>query len=334
MESLIPRVRRTSWSEDDTDILALIQSGQAAGLGAILITIVRIEGGSPRGLGAHMAVLSDGRYTGYVSGGCADAAVAAEALKMHSQGHNNTVLRDTTLRFGAGSRYMDIQLPCGGAIDLHFCFNPDDNVITDMIARRARREGFALQLDTFSIVTDRGLGTQTGIVSGWQDTVFHRAYPPPVHLLLCGNGIEMTVMAKTAIANGYSAHAIVPDDALAAHLTCLGIPVTTLKSLSSTISLAADAQTAIIFLFHDYDWEMKLLPAALSTNAFYIGALGSPKTHAARLIGLQATGVADEDAARIKGPIGLVPATRNASDLAISVLAEVALYNMHKDCAE
>jgi xanthine dehydrogenase accessory factor len=331
METLSPKPQRTAWSEDDTDILALIQSGQSAGLGAVLITIVGIEGGSPRGLGAQMAVLSDGRYTGYVSGGCADAAVAAEALKLYSEGHNNTVLSDAVLRFGAGSRYMDIQLPCGGAIDLHFCFNPHANVITDMIARRARRECFALQLAPFSIVTNSGLGA--GTVSGWHDTVFRRVYPPPVHLLLCGNGIEMTVMAKTAIANGYSAHAIVPDKELAAYLTHLDIPVTTLKSLSSAISLAADAQTAIIFLFHDFDWEMKLLPAALSTNAFYIGALGSPKTHAARLKGLQAIGVADEVAARIKGPLGIVPATRNAADLAISVLAEVALYNMHKECA-
>jgi xanthine dehydrogenase accessory factor len=313
--------RRVAWSEDVSDIFSLIQDGQAAGLDAILVTIVGIEGGSPRGVGAHMAVLSDGRYLGYVSGGCVEAAVAAEALIMLAEGAS-----DTVIRFGAGSRYMDIKLPCGGAIDLHFCFNPDAKIITEAIARQTRRECFAFRFAPLQIAP------AMDEPSAWHDGQFVRVYPPQTKLLLCGNGLEMTAIAKLARASGYAVEAIALDADLAGRLSALDARVTIPKSLGSDIAVTADAWTAIVFLFHDFDWEMKLIPAALATGAFYIGALGSPKTHQARLEGLRKLGVADVDLARIRGPVGLIPATRDAATLAISVLAEVTLHSRYRNC--
>ncbi len=321
-QSNIPQPRRAAWSEDAGDILSLIRDGGTSGLGTILITIVAIEGGSPRAVGAHMAVLSDGRYLGYVSGGCVEAAVAAEALKMLAAGAENTVLR-----FGAGSRYIDIQLPCGGGIDLHFCFNPDAQIITDAAAQMARRECFSLHLNTLEI------SPANDEPSGWRGENFVRVYPPPLRLLLCGNGIEMAAMARAAKASGYALEAVVPDADMAHHLTGIGVQVHSPKSLSSEITITADAWTAIIFLFHDFDWEMKLLPAAAATDAFYIGAMGSPKTHQTRLEGLNDMGLSAANLSRIRGPIGLIPATRDAANLALSVLAEVALHYAYRNTA-
>ena len=311
--------RRAAWSEDVSDIFSLIQNGQTAGLGVILVTIISIEGGSPRGVGAHMAVLSDGRYLGYVSGGCVEAAVASEALIMLADG-----AKDCIVRFGSGSRYLDIKLPCGGAIDLHFCFNPGADIIAEAIQRRERRECFALRFDPLQIAP------ALDDPSAWHDDRFVRVYPPQTKLLLCGNGIEMIAMAKLAGASGYAAEAIVPDEDLAGRLSALGVTVTIPKSLGSDITIIADEWTAIIFLFHDFDWEMKLLPVVLATNAFFIGALGSPKTHQTRLEGLRKLGVADEYLARIRGPVGLVPAARDAATLAISVLAEITAWRQGK----
>ncbi len=313
--------RRAAWSEDVGDIFNLIQAEQTAGLGVILVTIISIEGGSPRGVGTHMAVLSDGRYLGYVSGGCVEAAVASEALIMLADG-----AEDCIVRFGSGSRYMDIKLPCGGAIDLHFCFNPNADIISDVIMRFAQRECFALRFGPLQIVP------ALDEPSAWHDGQFARVYPPQTKLLLCGNGLEMTAITKLAVASGYAVDAIVSDADLADQLAALGSHVTIPKSLSSHIAVTADAWTAIVLLFHDFDWEMKLIPAALATNAFYIGALGSPKTHQTRLEGLRKLGVAGVDLARIQGPVGLIPATRDAATLAISVLAEVALHSRYRNC--
>jgi xanthine dehydrogenase accessory factor len=76
-------------------------------------------------------------------------------------------------------------------------------------------------------------------------------------------------------------------------------------------------------LFHDHDWEPGILKAALAGDAFYIGALGSRRTHANRLDTLRKLGVSAADLDRITGPIGLVPSMRNATMLAISTMAEI-----------
>jgi len=76
-------------------------------------------------------------------------------------------------------------------------------------------------------------------------------------------------------------------------------------------------------MMHDHDWEPALLAQALTGDAFYIGAVGSPHTHVKRAALLKASGLHDNDIARIKGPIGLVPSLRDASMLAVSTLAEI-----------
>jgi len=76
-------------------------------------------------------------------------------------------------------------------------------------------------------------------------------------------------------------------------------------------------------MFHDHDWEVALLSQALSSEAFYIGAMGSERTHKLRCEALGEAGVSAENIARIKGPIGLIPSMRDANLLALSALAEI-----------
>tara|TARA_R110001606_G_scaffold262838_1_gene411448 strand:+ start:114 stop:380 length:267 start_codon:yes stop_codon:yes gene_type:complete len=76
-------------------------------------------------------------------------------------------------------------------------------------------------------------------------------------------------------------------------------------------------------MFHDVHWETALLKQALDGPAFFIGAVGSAKTHAKRCESLRQAGTSEHDIKRIRGPIGLVPSMRDASMLAISTLAEI-----------
>ena len=78
----------------------------------VLITLVAVTGASTRNPGTHMAVAEDGSSTGSFSGGCIESAVVAEALDVISSG------KPREIRFGTGSPYLDIRLPCGGGIDL------------------------------------------------------------------------------------------------------------------------------------------------------------------------------------------------------------------------
>ena len=93
--------------------LAWIAQGQRVAL----VTLVGIEGSTSRGLGSQMAVAEDGRFAGSFSGGCIEDAIVAEARDVLAARTGRTV------RYGAGSPYIDVRLPCGGGIDL--CFTPD-----------------------------------------------------------------------------------------------------------------------------------------------------------------------------------------------------------------
>jgi xanthine dehydrogenase accessory factor len=84
-------------------------------------------------------------------------------------------------------------------------------------------------------------------------------------------------------------------------------------------------RSALIALTHDPKIDDPALTAALRSNCFYIGALGSRKTHAGRLARLKANGFSDADLARIHGPVGLAIGARAPAEIAISILAEMTL---------
>ena len=87
--------------------------------------------------------------------------------------------------------------------------------------------------------------------------------------------------------------------------------------------LVGDPWTAFVFLFHDHDWEEQLLPHALAQDGFYHGAVGSARTHRARLAGLRASGMPQASIGTLRGGIGLIPATRDPATLALSILGEL-----------
>src|SRR3546814_10428076 len=79
--------------------------------------------------------------------------------------------------------------------------------------------------------------------------------------------------------------------------------------------LEGDPWTAFLFLFHNHDWEPPLLARALETESFWVGAMGSPRTQKARRAALKAYGIEEEIIARVRGPIGLIPHTRDPATL-------------------
>ena len=107
-ETLAPEPRAAFLSDDAIDILAFAADALDQGHAAALVTLVEIRGGAARAIGAQMAVRGDGLYCGYVSGGCTEAAVAADAVIALHKG------MDRNLKLGEGSPFFDIGLPCGG----------------------------------------------------------------------------------------------------------------------------------------------------------------------------------------------------------------------------
>jgi xanthine dehydrogenase accessory factor len=85
------------------------------------------------------------------------------------------------------------------------------------------------------------------------------------------------------------------------------------------------SRSALVTLTHDPRFDDPALVVALRTNCFYLGALGSKKTHAARLLRLKECGFGDDELARIRGPVGLAIGARSPAEIAISILAEMTM---------
>lgn len=279
----------------------------------VLVTLTDVVGSSSRALGTHIAVSETGDFVGSLSGGCVEAAVVGEALQILSRG------RAELIRFGAGSRFIDIRLPCGGGIDLLFTPDPRPELIRQAAARLSQREPVGLLLDR-----DGGIALHADCGTGWRDSGFVASHEPDLRVLVIGHGAEPVAMARLASAYGADVEVLSPDAALVESLGAQGIAARVLVTPRSTSLVEADAFTAIVFLFHDHDWEPALMAAALATPAFFIGAMGSRATHAQRREMLVQTGVDPVQIDRIAGPIGLIPATRDPDTLALSVLAQIA----------
>lgn len=293
--TLMPSPVRANSVDNQAGILGFAIEAAQNGRSA-LATLVEIRGGAARALGAHVAVASDGRYCGYVSGGCVEAAVAAEALEAIAED------RDRIVKFGEGSPFFDIALPCGGGITIAIHVLRDTDVLKDALGDLARRKSLALSYrpETESLVRL----DQVPVRSGWRDKDFVCVYRPVTRVVISGQTGEAEAVRRLAEASGYD-------------LTLIG-------PRSSSQATAIDAFTAVVLLHHDLNLEDDLLRRALSSPAFYIGALGSTRTHRRRIDRLRSIGMPSEAFDRIKAPIGLFGPTRDSTSLALSVLADIA----------
>jgi len=293
--TLVPEPRAAFLSDDAVEILGFAARCLEEGHRAALVTLVEIRGGAARAIGAQMAVREDGLYCGFVSGGCTEAAVAAEAANAISKGV------DRNFRLGEGSPFFDIVLPCGGGITLAIHVLRDGGPISDALAALQRRMPARLRYDPGA----QALSFMPGAgPTGWQDDGFIRQYRPKERLVLAGGLAETGRVAAVAQAAGYD--------------------VLVVERGKAPAPGDVDADTAVAILFHDVDREVPLLEQALATEAFYIGALGSRRTHEKRCAALRERGIDDAALARIRAPIGIFDKARDSRSLAVSVVADVA----------
>ena len=294
--------------------IAFLAEAQEAGFAGGLVTITGIDGGAPKSPGTQMAVLVDGRYAGHVSGGCVESALASEVVPILMGG------ADRVIRFGKGSSYIDIRFPCGGGVDLLIHTAPSAEVLREALLRAEKREAFALAFDP---AASRATIVDANVPTAWRDGLFLRRYLPRTRLVLAGRGPDFEVMARVAAAAEFELCLVTPDSSSADALRDLGVPIEVLGSARQPMRTTIDPWTATVLLFHEHEFEDAILIDAASSPGFYLGALGSQRTHRLRCERLASMNVPSEQIGRIRGPIGIVERTKDAGSLALSVLAEV-----------
>jgi xanthine dehydrogenase accessory factor len=278
---------------------------------AVLVTLVGIAGSSPRALGAQMVVRSDGDYRGSFSGGCIEAAIVGEARSILRAGESRIV------RFGAGSPYIDIRLPCGGGIDLLFTPRPDPGAIAATLARLDARKPAAIRISAAGITAARSAAT-----GGWSGDGFLRPFVPSLRIVAMGHGDALVATARLAHFLGADVRALSPASTDVAGLAAAGIAATPIDHRAPP-PLRGDRWTAFALLFHDHEWEEVLLPWALRQPHLHVSAIGGAQSRRDRLRMLRGKGFDEPTLAHFRNPAGLIPATRDPATLALSVIAQI-----------
>jgi xanthine dehydrogenase accessory factor len=302
------------------DVLPMLFGWRADGLKTALVTVVGIEGAAPRPVGAHMAVAEDGRFIGYLSGGCLEQAVVLEAQRAIHDGRNRLV------RYGKGSPYIDVKLPCESGIDLYFDQGLSDSVLQRIADGRRKRIPMVVRTDLQSgrsdilDVTGAGPASAPCVRDGWN---FSRLILPDIRLMLIGGGPSVGAIARLIRLLGLEIEVHSPDATALDEVRLAGCPAYELKQDSIPNPERLDTWSAAALAFHEHAWEPPILAQLLQSKCFYIGALGSRAVHASRVAALRERGFAAEDLARIRAPIGLIPGARSRATIGLGVVAEL-----------
>lgn len=332
------------------DILPDIQRWLAEDRSIGLATVIQTWGSSPRGVGSKMAFTSDGRIAGSVSGGCVENAVVEagiRSLEMHLP---------QLLQFGvADETAWEVGLACGGSIsvfvqplDRNFfarvgsVLEKDQRAVSGTIVRGSDetvgrqflmlKEGPVTNLpgtgydrqipELASEVLSQGTSRLVKL-SEELEVFFETILPPPTLIVVGGVHIAVTLtsLAKTL---GYRTILIDPRRAWGNQDRFPDVdqliqfwPEDALGRLNVSES------TAVAVLTHDPKVDDPALKIALSSPAFYVGALGSQSTNTKRLERLINDGVSEAQLSRLRAPIGLDIGALSPGEIALAIMAEV-----------
>ena len=284
-----------------------------AGEPGVLALITGTQGPSYRPVGAAMAFLAGDVRIGTLSSGCVEADLALHAAEALAAGTPRTVL------YGRGSPYMDIQLPCGGGLEILLVPAPERAALRRFSATLDARRPAMLHVGR----KDGAIGVAEGEPRAVGEDRFAVRFEPELRFFVFGKGPEASTFAGLVRSAGYPNLLLSPDRETLEAGRALGCATRHLVARAMPADIEPDAWSSVVLFFHDHDWEPPILAGALATEAFYIGAQGSRRARAARMRELEAMGVDAAARDRLYGPIGLVPSAREARTLAVSVLAEI-----------
>ncbi|MCW1920642.1 XdhC family protein [Rhodobacter sp. KR11] len=289
-----------------------------AGRGAVLATVIETWGSAPRRVGSQLVIDGQMAMEGSVSGGCVEGAVVEEALAALQDG------RPRVLTYGVSDdQAFAVGLACGGTIRILVepvaGFLP---LLQDLVAARAARQPVAYQVNLATF--DRSLSDQADPAlfradkSGVAGDIFTHIHNPPLRLVVIGAVHIAQALVPMARTCGFDVTVIDPRDAFGAEARFPGTTLLQDWPDEALAALAPDARTAIVTLTHDPKLDDPGLRAALASPAFYIGCLGSTRTHAKRLERLQGL-----ETARLRAPVGLNIGAATPAEIAVSILAQI-----------
>ncbi len=317
----------------DVMVLRTLQGWRAAGRRALLATVVRTWGSSPRPVGSIMALCEDGSVVGSVSGGCIEDDLIDRHTRAYAQGvptadagkdHCIPSGPPTFVKYGVtADEAHRFGLPCGGTLELLLEYDPDPNSLATLIT--ALEAGRLMQR---SVRLADGVATLTPAAAPTELVVdaekLTNTFGPEYRMLLIGAGQLAEYLATMALFNGF---AVTVCDPREEYRGSWNVPAATVVSdMPDDVVLAfkPDRRSCVVALTHDPKLDDLALLEALNTDAFYVGGIGSRRNNEARHARMiEHFDQTEESLARLRGPIGIYIGSKTPPEIAVSVMAEI-----------
>ena len=305
----------------------------SAGKQAALATVVQTWGSAPRPQGSQLVISNEAEIQGSVSGGCVESAVVAEALDALENGKSRVV------EYGiSDDDAFAVGLACGGTIRIMIepigvGNGPSQAMIQELVDGRSKRtpmiyavnpetweRRFIQNGDPLEIPAEKA---RISDKSGFEEDWFLGVHNPPLRMIVVGAvhiAQPLLLMAREA---GYDPYLIDPREAFGAAHRFPGETISNDWPDEAIKTHGIDGRTALITLSHDPKIDDPALIEGLGSEAFYIGALGSKRTHSKRVTRLLGIGLSEVQIGKIHSPIGADIGSKSPAEIAISIMAEI-----------
>jgi xanthine dehydrogenase accessory factor len=310
----------------DVMVLRALRDWRVAGKRALLATVVRTWGSSPRPIGSIMALCEDGAVVGSVSGGCIEDDLIYRFTQAYSgkePGHEIPSGPPSFVKYGVtADEAHRFGLPCGGTLELLLEYDPDASRLVELVqaleAGKLMRR--SVRLADGQVTLAEATSPQELSINGELVNTFG----PEYRMLLIGAGQLTEYLATMALFSGFAVTVCDPREEYRGAWSVPGARVVSDMPDDVVTAFKPDRRSCVVALTHDPKLDDLALLEALKTEAFYVGAIGSRRNNEARHARMQEHfDLTEEDLKRLRGPIGIYIGSKTPPEIAVSIMAEI-----------
>ena len=311
----------------DVMVLRTLRDWRLGGKRALLATVVRTWGSSPRPVGSIMALCEDGSVVGSVSGGCIEDDLIyrfTQAYAGKKPGHDIPSGPPAFVKYGiTADEAHRFGLPCGGTLELLLEYDPEADALSALV--QELEAGRLMQREvrlSDGAVTLAPADKPTELVADERRVV--NTFGPEYRMLLIGAGQLTEYLATMALFNGFAVTVCDPREEYRGAWNVPAARVVADMPDDVVTAFRPDRRSCVVALTHDPKLDDLALLEALKSDAFYVGAIGSRRNNEARRERMKEHfGQTEGSLARLRGPIGIYIGSKTPPEIAVSVMAEI-----------
>ena len=323
----------------DVMVLRTLRDWRMAGKRALLATVVRTWGSSPRPVGSIMALCEDGAVVGSVSGGCIEDDLIHSFTRAYARVKLSEPPRTPQdgdamhelpsgaprfLKYGiSADEAHRFGLPCGGTLELLLEFDPDAASLAQLVHALS---GGQLMQRRLCLVDGQVVlaAARTPQALSLTTTELVNTFGPEYRMLLIGAGQLTEYLATMALFSGFAVTVCDPREEYRGAWSVPGATVLGEMPDDVVAAFKPDRRSCVVALTHDPKLDDMALLEALKTEAFYVGAIGSRRNNEARRLRMvEHFGQTEQSIRALRGPIGIFIGSKTPPEIAVSVMSEI-----------